>query len=102
MLDSGTRIRWVDRATLWPHYPTEKRHAVRCTERWVSLVATRDFEPRALQQVASRYTVCATAAVRVYGSLCKEVPRCTVNHTHAQQVRICRHNTDNVCTDTHS
>ena len=28
-------------------------------------------------------------------------PPCTVNHTHAHQVRICRHNTDNVCTDTH-
>jgi len=27
---------------------------------------------------------------------------CTVNHTQAHQVRICRHNTDNVCTDTHS
>jgi len=26
---------------------------------------------------------------------------CTVNHTHAHQVRICHHNTDNVCTDTH-
>jgi len=27
---------------------------------------------------------------------------CTVSHTHAHKVRLCRHNTDNVCTDTHS
>ena len=29
------------------------------------------------------------------------VPARTVNHTHAHQVTIYRHNTDNVCTDTH-
>jgi len=34
--------------------------------------------------------------------VCVLVFLCTVNHTHAHQVRISRHNTDNVCTDTHS
>ena len=28
------------------------------------------------------------------------VPFCTMNHTHAHQVRICHHDTDGVCTDT--
>jgi len=30
------------------------------------------------------------------------VPFCTVNHTHAQQVGICRHNTDNAHIDKNS
>ena len=33
---------------------------------------------------------------------CKEVLLYTVNHTHAHQVTICCHNTDNVCTDKYS
>ena len=32
----------------------------------------------------------------------KTAPCCTVNYTHAQQVGICRHNTDNAPIDEHS
>jgi hypothetical protein len=34
--------------------------------------------------------------------VCTLVLLCTVNHTHEHQVRIRTHNTDSVCTGTHS
>ena len=40
--------------------------------------------------------------VCVCGSPCKKLPSCTVNYTHAQQVGICRHKTDNAHIDKHS
>jgi hypothetical protein len=43
----------MDSATLRPLYPPEKRSSVHCTEGGMGFVATRDFEPRALEQAAS-------------------------------------------------
>ena len=53
-----------------------------------------------MDHCAKRYFVMGYLADHVVCKVSHDtIPLCTMNHTHAHQVGICRHDTDNVCGD---